>query len=266
MTNKKYLQLAAFIIGILVLGIIAWLVVNPTSGPSPYLSVPQQRNASTTSTRVPSVKPTYTASPVSESKITIVSPAQNDQWILGNRNTIQWSRAAGAIDGTISLLNASTGVVVGWIQQHISPQQMIFPWNTGDVFISPTSALREDVPTGNYRIALTFNSPDIPSVTSPVFSIISPAEAQIPTASIVIQDASFSSSSMTVARGTKLIFVNRDTISYGLSVTSNGIFAIGSSTSRIFDTSILLPSTTYVFYSTAYPSLRLMVIVENKTS
>ena len=181
------------------------------------------------------------------------------QWITGEQNVIQWSQAAGALDGTITLINASTGAVVGWIQQHIAPHQAIFPWNTGSVLVSRTSGQTENVPPGRYRIVLTFNSPSIPSVTGPVFSIIPPAAAQIPTATLVIRSASFSSSSITIAQGTKLTFVNQDTKSYGITISSRALpFVIGTSTSLTFDTAILSPGD-YVFYSTAYPSLRLTV-------
>jgi plastocyanin len=178
---------------------------------------------------------------------------------LGVQNTIQWSQAAGALDGTIVLIDASTGAIAGWIQQHIAPHQATFPWSTGDVFMSLAGGQTKNILPGSYRIMLTFNSPSIPSVTGPTFSIISPAEAQIPTATATIQGAVFSQSSMTIAQGTKLTFVNRDARSYAITISSRApSFTIGTSSSLTFDTSILPPGE-YVFYSTAYPLLRLTV-------
>jgi len=104
-------------------------------------------------------------------KITMTAPILGSQWILGEQNIITWSRAAGSPDGTITLLDASTGAIVGWIQQHILTSQTNFSWDTGVIFPSKTSGLTESVPTGNYRIVLTFNSPSIPAVTGPVFSV-----------------------------------------------------------------------------------------------
>jgi len=267
MKNKKYIQLVALIISVLVLVFVVWLIVKLSSGTQPSASAPQGQSASPIGA-LPSSAPTPsspTAIPApAGSKITIVAPVLNDQWIIGKQNIIQWSRAAGAPDGTITLINASTGAVVGWIQQHIASGQATFPWNTGSVYISRTSSLSKNVPTGNYRIVLTFNSPSIPAVTGPVFTIISAAEAQIPTASITIQGTAFSPSSISVAQGTKLVFTNRDAKTYEFSVTSSGTFTVGAGASQTFDTAILTPGA-YVFYSTAYPSLRLTVTVENKT-
>jgi plastocyanin len=252
MQNKKIYIWVAMLVFVLVVGLVIWQVVKSPVAPSQSTAGPQGQSASP----VPG-----TASPATE-KITITSPIAGSQWILGKQNTIQWSRTAGALDGTITLINASTSAVVGWIQQHIAPQQAIFPWNTGNVLVSQTSGQTENVPPGSYRIVLTFNSPSIPSVTGPVFSIIPQAEAQIPATTVTIQGAVFSSSSIAIAQGTKLIFVNRDTKSYGITISSRApSFTIGTSTSLIFDTSILSPGD-YVFYSTAYPLLRLTVITK----
>lgn len=215
MKNKKYVQVAALIIGIVVLGLIAWAVVKWPAGPTQPTTGPQQQSASTTvaatsssvstPTRSPAAHVSLPASPSTPSPaapkaaaIAITSPASNAQWIFESQHTIQWSRAAGAPNGTISLLNASTRAVVGWIQQQIVPQQTSFPWNTRDLFVGLVSPLKEDVLPGNYRIGLTFDSPSILPVVGPVFSIIAPSEAQVPTSTVIIQGASFSPSSIAV--------------------------------------------------------------------
>jgi plastocyanin len=192
----------------------------------------------------------------------ITSPAANDQWVSTVQHTIQWNRASGAPNGTISLVNAATGAVAGWIQQQILPTQTSFPWNTRDIFTTKTGPLKEDVAPGQYRIVLTFNSPSDPPVTGPEFSIITAAEAQIPASTIVIQGAVFSPSSLTVLHGTQLTFVNHDTTSYQLLNSSNAnVFVVAPSASKVFDTSSFA-SGSYVFYSTSSPSLRVTVTVK----
>jgi len=186
----------------------------------------------------------------------------NDQWVSTIQHTIQWNRASGAPNGTISLVNAATGAVVGWIQQQILPTQTTFPWNTRDIFMTKTGPLKEDVAPGQYRIVLTFNSPSDPPVTGPIFSIITAAQAQIPASTITIQGAIFSPSSLTVVHGTQLTFVNHDSTGYRLLNSSNATpFVLGPSTSQIFDTSSFTPGS-YVFYSTSSPSLRVTVTVK----
>ena len=255
--------------GIVVICLVVWLFAKLSAGSPQLTGAP---GASTTSTASSSTgasapaAPTQThpsgaASPAA-AKITMTEPILGSQWILGEQNTIQWSRAAGSPDGTITLLDASTGVIVGWIQQHILTPQTNFSWDTGVVFPSRTSGLTKSVSTGNYRIMLTFNSPSIPSVTGPVFSIISPAEAQTPASSVTIQNESFSPSSITIKQGTVLTLINQDPRSYAFTVSSRApSFSIGTSTSLVYDTSILSPGT-YVFYSTAYPSLRLSITTQ----
>jgi plastocyanin len=271
--NKRFIQITVLIVLVLILVSVAWLILRaPSRLPQPP-AVLEGQNVPTTSTPPVAVQtpsgatpsPAPTRSPAVPSspavpKITIVSPKQSDQWILGDQNTIQWNQAAGAPDGTITLVNGTTGAMVGWIQQHISPHQMTFPWNTGSIFVAKTSPLTENVPPGNYRIVLAFTSPNIPSVTSPVFSIISPAEAKTPAATVTIQGAAFSSPTITAKQGTKLTLINRDPASYNIIVSSRApSFTIGTSSSMIFDTSILSPGT-YVFYSEAYPSLHLTIV------
>lgn len=268
--NKYYIGIAVVVVIIVAVVLAVRFGASSPAAPAGITAVPAGQSPSATAPGAATLSPsTYAArspasptapSPVS-AKITITVPTANDQWILGTQNTITWSAAAGSPDGTITLVNASTGAVVGWIQQHIAPKQATFPWNTRDVFVSQTSPSAENISPGTYRIVLTFNSPNNPSVTSPTFSIIYPAEAQTLTTPVTIKSLSFSPSSMTVAQGTKLVFTNTDTKSYAITVSSGAPpFTVGSSAPQTFDTSVL-PVGNYAFYSTAYPSLRLTVTI-----
>lgn len=276
MTNKKYyLKLAGVVVGIVAIILVVWSYVKSPAAPAvanPNF-VSEQQNVSGTAANAgtPTTGTGNTAAPIqspittSKGAITFVSPATNDQWILQTTHTIKWNRAAGAPDGTISLIDATTGTVVGWIQQQILPQQTSFSWNTRDIFPSPTGPLKNDVSTGKYRIVLTFNSPNAPRVIGPAFSLISAAQAETMATVVAIQGASFSPASITVTQGTKLTFVNNDTVNYQIVVSATAApFAVTPSASHTFDTSILSPAS-YAFYSTAYPSLRLSVTVKART-
>jgi plastocyanin len=269
MKNRKNILLIVLAVVILGLVLTIWLSLRTPSAQAPLTAIPGASSSTTAAASTASQKhaagTAATKSPT-VSAIALVAPVAGDQWIIGSQNTIKWSRAAGAPDGTITLLDATTGAVVGWIQQHLSPPQATFPWKTGNVFLSRTSPLMKDVPPGNYRIALAFTSPDIPAVTSQMFSIIPAAEAQIPTMPIAIQGMLFSPSSVTVTQGTKLLFVNQDNRNYPLTGSSGAVrLDVGSSTTATFDTATLSPGS-YVFYSAVYPTLRLTITVKNQTS
>ena len=186
--------------------------------------------------------------------ITMTSPTPNAQWTFQDQHIIQWSRASGS-PGTIMLLSASTGAVVGWIEQQILSTQANFPWNTRDLFTSKTGSVEKNVAPGTYRIAIAFLSPRDPEVIGPAFSIV------VPTSTITIQGATFSPSSTTITAGAKLTFVNRDAATYVLSITSKGTFTVGPSATQVFNAGILSPGT-YTFYDTAYPSLDLTLTVK----
>ncbi len=256
--KKYYIQLWVLVAAILVFGVLTWLFAKIPAGMLGPIGNTIQPPASTTAGN-PSV-PTHLPPPPPVAQITITSPAQDAAWVLQNQNTITWNQAAGS-PGGIYLLNAGTGAIVGWIEQQVSATQTSFSWNTRDVFVSRTSPIKADVPAGRYRIALTFSSTRYPTVTSQTFSIIPLAEAQVATSTIVIQGTSFSPVSITVAKGTELLFVNHDTTSYKISASTVATITVGASASQTFDTSILSPGN-YIFYSTIYPTLRLSITVK----
>jgi hypothetical protein len=159
-------------------------------------------------------------------------------------------------------MNASTGAIAGWIEQEILPNQTGFSWNTRDIFLSKTSPLKKDVTVGAYRIIVSFDSPSKPAAVSSIFNIIAPSQVQVPTSTVTIQGGIFASSSITVTRGTRLIFVNHDAVSYPLSISAGASgFTIATSGTYMFDTSIFAVST-YIFYAPTYPSLRLTVMTK----
>ena len=65
-----------------------------------------------------------------------------------------------------------------------------------------------------------FDSPQDPTITSGAFSIISPAQVQIPTHTVDIVNGVFVSVPLTVKRGDKIILANHDTIAYPILASS----------------------------------------------
>ena len=276
--NKKSLSfaIAALVLGAALIIILIIAVLRSGTSPAPSASAPSGTATSTAATsttaaplpatgarRTSSAGTASTApAPATANPITFSSPAAGTQWILQKQHTISWSRAAGS-PGSLVLLDPTTNAVVGWIEQNIDLTQNSFPWDTQDVFLSQTSPLKKNILPGDYRVAITFASPNLPVVISPVFSVIPASAAATPTTTISLQNGAFSPSSVSVTKGTKLAFVNRDNVSYSLTITSSGGLTIPANGTQTFDTSVFLPGNYYYFYSTQYPNLRLTVAVEN---
>jgi plastocyanin len=234
------------------------LVTPPAATPTTPISTTgntqQQGTTGPTVSGSPSKPSPSSVGAPAASTITFVAPAADAQWTFNDQHTIQWSKASGS-PGTITLLDATTGAVVGWIQQQILGTQNTFTWNTRDVFVSKVSPQTANIAPGRYRIAISFLSPRDPEIVSSVFSVV------VLPSTINIQNAVFTPASTTITAGTKLTFVNHDAANYTLSITSKGTFTVGASASTVYDTAILTRGT-YTFYSTAYPALSLTVIVK----
>ncbi len=275
--NKKSLTIAALIFGLILIIAVALAVWHGASRPAPTTAPAggTATSSAATATGTPATAsatgirrtPTATGTPTPSAPanlISFTSPAAGTQWIFQNQHIIAWSRPAGS-PGSLVLLGPTTNSVIGWIEQNIDLTQSSFPWNTQSVFLSQTSPLKKNILPGNYRVAITFASPNLPVVISPVFSIIPAAAAVTPTASILIQNSLFSPSSVTVTKGTRLIFVNHDAASYALTVTASGEITVAPSSTQTFDTSVFVPGNNYYFYSAKYPSMRLTVTVNSST-
>jgi plastocyanin len=173
---------------------------------------------------------------------------------------IQWDKAAN-ITGGIYLVNSANGSVVGWILPQTGPNQTSYPWNTRDLLVSRTSPTKITVPVGTYIIKVMFDSPQDPSITSAPFSIIPESQAQTLSASAAISNGAFVPASLTVRKNTKIVFTNKDQISYQILVSSFSPFSITAGGSYILDTTSLSPGP-YALYSTAYPALRMNITVQ----
>jgi hypothetical protein len=192
----------------------------------------------------------------------VVAPAANAQWVFAQTNVIQWKRDTG-VTGYVYLANAADGSVAGWLIQQTNSHDTSFSWNTRDLYVSRTSSIKKDVQPGRYIIKIVFNSPRWAPIASGAFSIILPSQVQVPMDSFAIQNGLFSPGSLSVKRGTRLVFTNKDSIPYQIIISSFGVpFTLEPGGSYTFDTSPLSPGGTYVFYSASSTLLRASVVIQ----
>jgi hypothetical protein len=106
--------------------------------------------------------------------IAVTNPPAGIQWTIGKQNTISWN-AIGGITGEIALVNATSGIVAGWIQQTLSPTQTSYSWNTEYVFSqAKIPSAQKPVLPGRYFIKIYFASSQVTSTASASFSIVAP--------------------------------------------------------------------------------------------
>lgn len=173
-------------VGLVALAAATWLALRTPTAPAlpvATMATSSQTMAEATTTSGgnsnTSTKPVTSSGPAVTSgggktnyiRITITDPVANTQWVIGKQNTITWSKAAGST-GQMYLVNAATGVVVGWIQQNVAPGQTYFPWNTRDLSLSRTNPGGKTVVPGEYIIKMSFASPEALPATSAPFTIV----------------------------------------------------------------------------------------------
>lgn len=157
--------------GIAVLAVATWFASKTP--------VPPPLPAGATATSSPSdigdlasssaVRERATSSVGMQAAITITNPAAGDQWVIGEQHTISWN-IPGGMTGEIALVNATSGVVAGWIQQTIAPTQTSYPWNTEYLFAgAKIPSTQQPVLPGEYVIKIYFARPNMPTVVSPAF-------------------------------------------------------------------------------------------------
>lgn len=211
----------------------------------------------------PKITPAQTKPPViapaqpSDSGIYVISPSAGDKLVLGQNHEIKWSAESG-FKGYVYLADASTKEIVGWINSETGPRQTSYAWDTQNLFISRYSPNKKTVGAGNYVIGVGFESKQTPAVSN-AFEIIYPSQVTIDEHNIAIKDFYATPNSLTVKKGSKLIFTNNDNATLKIAVGSIS-FSIAPSVSYIFDTSALFPGE-YNFYAENYSTLRVTVNV-----
>lgn len=261
---KKNRNILIGVVAVVVIVGFVWFIIKSHSAPGASNGV-AQNGTSTSNTATSSNQIIAKTAPAILKRVSpptaVLSPASSAQLVLGENNTIQWNRAAN-ITGGIYIVNAADGSTVGWILGQTGPQQTSYSWNTRDIFAGRTDPAKKDITLGTYIIKIMFDSPQDPTITSGAFSIISPAQVQIPTHTVDIVNGVFVSVPLTVKRGDKIILANHDTIAYPILASSFfPSFTIPAGESYTIDTSPLSPGP-YVFYATSYPALRLPITVQ----
>jgi len=102
--------------------------------------------------------------------IQLITPVSNDQWKFGQSNPISWNHEAG-VTGEIDLLNAQTHALVGIVLSEIGPHQTSYSWDTRQIYLARYNPLKKDVTPGTYMIRIKFDGNNLPTLTSPAFTI-----------------------------------------------------------------------------------------------
>lgn len=262
---KKSLMLVGLIV--IIVGVAVFMLKSPGGAPVPGTQTPGAEGegvhlAAPGGGQVATPKPTTGSAPKPssvKSGIAVLSPAADNRWVVGELHTISWSRAAD-ISGGMSLLNADTKEVVGWINSNLGGGQTSFAWDTQSVFLARNSGYKKNIDPGRYIIKIQFDG-NLASIQSAPFSVIYPSQVQFQTHVISLSGALFSPKTTTVTRGDLVVFTNKDNVPYRINMSIFDAFTLEPGASYTFKTQ-QAPPDSYEFYSEAYPTLRGTLIVK----
>ena len=260
MLDKKMLALTAIIL-VVIIGLVASYSggskpTETTSGEN-ETSMPKETDTGTTptpSTQKPATSGgTQTKPPSQQSTgIRFVSPVSGDKWVFDQNHDITWNKASGRT-GTISLLDAQTKGVSGWAPIALGMHHTSYTWDTKTVALGRTNPAKKEVARGTYIFRIAFDGP-VAGADSAPFTVIYPSDAQVPVKTITTQGTVFSPSTLTLTKGDKLTFTNKDSITYKIWI-SNFSVTVAGGTSVTFDTSVLTLGS-HTLFSDTYGSLR----------
>ncbi len=177
---KAWVWVVLIVIVALIPAVIALIAHQSTTAPTTdtatapaATSTPE--TATSTATTSPAVTPTISSTkpapaPVQQSAIHFITPVAGDAWKLETSNSISWNASSGAT-GQIYLLDAKTKTFIGVILDSTGPAQTAYTWNTRDVYLSRTNPLKKTILPGNYVMVMSFDQGNLPSVTSPAFTV-----------------------------------------------------------------------------------------------
>ena len=97
--------------------------------------------------------------------INLLTPIANDQWVIGQQNTISWD-AFPNITGQIDLLKASDRSLVGVIVSETEAHQTSYSWNTRSYNLGRYGGLMRDVVPGAYLVEVKFDGNNLPNLIS----------------------------------------------------------------------------------------------------
>jgi hypothetical protein len=167
--QKIFYVLAAAFVVLLVFALKSGNNVAPQAPTdnNPQNTETQNTTPTTTTAVTPTPKPTTAPKPTPKQTIFFLSPAKGTVAKLTSPLTILWNKAGGQ-KGSLSVYNATTNTLVGWIISETQAEQTTFTWNTTSAAISRYGGNRKDLASGTYVIKLTFDG-NLPTVTSQPF-------------------------------------------------------------------------------------------------
>ncbi|HVN26716.1 MAG TPA: hypothetical protein VMT99_03660 [Candidatus Paceibacterota bacterium] len=136
--------------------------------------------SSVTTSTLPTTQGTGSSKPVSgsapkpvtkpQNAIKIITPVSGDEWKIGVTNPVSWTPEAN-FTGEIDLVDAKTGTVIGVILSETGPHQTSYGWNTREISLNRYSPLKKEVAAGTYKVRMKFDGNNLPTITSPTFTI-----------------------------------------------------------------------------------------------
>lgn len=188
--------------------------------------------------------------PKTQSGVKILSPQENDIWALNQLHQIHWNKEVGEI-GAIQLVSAESRELVGWILASTGVKQNSFSWDTRDVSLSRQAGVKTNLKTGSYRVKIIFDSRFAPIESAP-FGIVAENEQESVTPVVRLKNETIIPSSVSALSGTKIVFVNNDSVKHGISSQIIPAFEIAPNGGvYILDTS-KIPAGTHFYSSNVY--------------
>ncbi|MEK9180156.1 MAG: hypothetical protein AAB897_01980 [Patescibacteria group bacterium] len=250
-----------FIIGVAVVAAVIIFVTlhgTPPVGPLLEEGVPSASGGPLGA--APSPTPTPSLAPrLGLPNITVVAPIADEKLVIGQVYNIKWS-SEGGTKGFIYLADPATKEVVGWINSETGPHDTSYDWDARDIYLARYSPAKKPLEVGRYIIGVGFENRRLPA-TSAAFDVIYPSQLSIQNYNVAINGYVMSPDSLTVKKGSKIIFANQDSVSHKV-VYGSSYFVVAPGASYTFDTTVLFPGP-YNFYSEQYSATaRISVTVQ----
>lgn len=191
-----------------------------------------------------------TTSKTIQSGIKLLTPQEGDKWAINKIHQIHWNKEAEVIGG-IQLINAKSRELVGWILASTGIKQNSFSWDTRDVSLSRQAGVKTNLKTGNYRIKIVFDSRFAP-IESASFSVAEENEQENLTPVVRFKNETITPSTVSAASGTKIIFVNNDSVKHGISSQTIPAFEIAANGGVYFLDTSKIPAGTHFYSSNVY--------------
>lgn len=256
--NKNKLIWA--VVGVVLVAGLVWVIATAPKSEAPQ-GAPESQTPPPDTNQRPPVNPSGTSGDGKSFTIYLSAPSGGEKWLIGTDHTISWTNAA-KITGEITLVQAGTNEVMGWINSMTGADQTSYSWDTRYLYLTRNSAERKTVGQGNYFIRVKFDSASYPVLTSGTFSITTVAQPAT-TRSVSIQSFVFNPSNTIIPRGGKVTFTNNDNVAHNITFQTSVYppSPLGPGASVTIDTSVFPPGA-YSYYCSIHPSMTGVLTVQ----